>query len=246
MEIVNVFISPSHQRRYFVQKILEQNLPSDYCLIASMFEMNELLIDTNFVNLRSSFLRELFTLFLANESFFGEYISEVLSTGWSLNIPDQASEFCKLLKVQPPYKTFSFVKCLIQYDIDFAEFTNQCELHLPPEVFGETAAKVLVPLSNFINAPIELSRSLQYPMPKKLSYYNFNETESVVDDYSNIIRGKCNFNQVVSLQNLTRMSVRKYYFTRHTHFKALLLLYSLNMPVTTRNFLCYNYYNLKF
>lgn len=246
IEIVNVFITPLHHRRYFVDKILKANLPSDYCLIASMFEMNELLKDTDFVNLRSNFLSELYTLFLADESFFGEYISEVMSSGWTFNIHDQSRAFCtKLAKHLSIRSLFRFMNYLIQYEIDFGQLLKLCILHLPSDSADDIVSDVIMPLSNFINAPIDLARKLRQATPTKLAYYNFNETEYVLDDFNLFVDHKCKF-QVVSLKNLARMSVRKYLFQNHTHYKALSLLYSLNIPIKLRNFLCYNYCNFNF
>lgn len=247
MEIVNVFITPSHHRRYFVDKILEANLPSDYCLIASMFDMNELLKTSKFVNLRSYFICELFALFMADKSFFEEYISEVMSTGWTLNIQDQFGAFLKQLEKRSSVVTlFNFMEYLIVYEIDFGKFVKFCILHLSADARKDIVNNVFVPLSNFINAPIDLARMLRQVKAKKLTYYNFNETENVFDDFKTFAECKCKFTQVVSLKNLSRMSVRKFFFQNHTHFKALSLLYSLEIPIKLRNFLCYNYSNLKF
>lgn len=248
MEIVNCFITPLHHRRYFVQRILKANLPSDYCLIGSMFPMNELLIDTNFVNLRSNFLSELITLFLANESFFSEYIAEVMSTGWSFNIEDQSKAFCTtLLAINPSIKTlFNFMKHLILYDIDFDEMIQFCIINLSYETAVGIVCNVFIPLSNFINVPIDLARVLRQANPRKLSYYNFNQTRYVLDDFHTFVDSKCTLTQVVSLKNLTRMSVRKYFFQNHSHYRALSLLYSLDIPIKLRNFLCYNECNLQF
>lgn len=243
MGIVDVFMP----RQYFVQKILNTRLYSDYCLIALMFEMNELLNDANFFNLRSNFLRELFTLFVADESFFAEYLSEVMGTGWMFIVQDQTSAFCALLTKQQSIPTiFSFVKCLIQYEIDFANFLKKCRVHLPPALADNLLVNIFVPLSNFINGPIGLSWTLRPSKQKKFSYYNFNETEDVLSDFNILVKRKSNFTQVVSLKNLSRMTVRKYVFQKYSHYKALSILYSLNIPIILRNFLCYNYCNLSF
>lgn len=242
MSIVDVFITPSHRRRYFVDKILKENLHSDYCLIASMFDRNELLKDTNFVNMRSNFLRELFTLSMANGDLFEEYLSEVMGTGWSFNVQDQSWALFKQINKHPPIATvFNFVKYLIQYEIDFIKFLKLSLLHLPSETAADIAVYVFVPLSNFINAPIDLARVLRRAEPNELAYYNFNETDNVLDDFNDLIEMNRKDVQVVSLKNLARMSVRKYFFCKHTHYKALSLLYSVNIPIELKQFLCYNY-----
>lgn len=256
MEIVNVFITPSHHRRYFVENIREANLYSDYCLIASMFPMNELLVDGNFVNLKSNFLSEALTLFIVNESLFGEYISEVMSTGWTLKMEDQSKAFCStLLAINPTIPMlFNFMKYVIQYEIGFSDLLYFCAIDgLDHTICDDIISNVFVPLSNFSNVSIDLARLLRQGRPNKLAYYNFDETGYLSDDFNvfvHKIKNKevknCNFNQVVSLQNLARMNIRKYYFKKYSHYKALSLLYSLNVPIIIRKFVCYNQCNLKF
>lgn len=63
MEFVSVLLTPSHQRRYFVEEILEANLLGDHCLTAVVLDSTDLLVEKGFVSLRSAFLRELFALF---------------------------------------------------------------------------------------------------------------------------------------------------------------------------------------
>lgn len=248
MEIVNVFIGPAHPRRYFVETILETKLASDYCLIASMFEMNELLKDSNFISLRSNFLSEMFALFLANKPFFEEYIAEVMSTGWTFNLKDQSKAFCtELEKHQSTAQhVCGFIKYLIRYEIDFNQFLKLTVHHLPSKMADHIAINVFVPLSKLIHVPIELAIVLGQRYPSELSCYNFNETEYVLDDYNSYVNMDKNAFQVVSLKNLSRLTLRKYFFQKHTHYRALSLLYSLNIPLCLRNFLCYNYCNLKF
>lgn len=256
MEIVNVFITPFHHRRYFVENIRRENLHSDHCLIASLFPMNELLVDINFISLRSNFLSEALTLFIANESFFGEYISEVMSTGWTLKMEDQSEAFCRTIYAINPTipMLFNFMKYVIQYEIGFSDLLFFCSFDdLDQIMCADIISNVFVPLSNFRNVSIDLARLLGQGKPNKLAYYNFDETGYLPDDFNvfvDKIQNKkvknCNFNQVVSLQNLARMTIRKYYFKKYSHYKALSLLYSLNVPIIIRKFLCYNKCNLKF
>lgn len=249
MEIINVFMSPTNPRHYFVDKILKAHLPSDYCLVGLLFEKNERLHDSNFVNLRSNFLRESFTLFMANESFFAEYIAEAMSTGWRIDVRDQSSAFCALLAkltVSSIPTLFGFMKCLLQYEIDFVQLLKLTRLHLPPTLADNFLANVFVPLSNFINAPIDLMWLLRQSKQKRLSYYNFNETESALKDLMVLMARKVQCVEVVSLKNLSRMAVRRYCFENYSHYKALTILYSLHIPIKLRHFLCYNYCNLKF
>lgn len=253
MEIINVFMSPQNPRHYFVEKILKANLPSDYCLVGVLFAVNERLHESNFVNLRSNFLRELFTLFMANESFFEEYIAEAMSTGWRFNVQNQSSAFCSLLAKESRSdrslttipSLFRFMKFLIQYEVDFVQMLKLTRLHLPPTLADNLLVSVFVPLSNFINATIDLTWTLRLSKQKKFSYFNFNETELVPNDLNALAERKSQF-EVVSLKNLSRMAVRKHCFENYSHYKALSILYSLHIPIKLRNFLCYNNCNLKF
>lgn len=249
LEIVNAFITPSHHRRYFVEKILEAKLSSDYCLIATMFDPNDLLTDgEDFIGLRSNFLCELFALFIANASFFEEYLAEVMSSGWVFTVTEQSWAFCSALtKDQPIASVFSFMKYIISYQIDFDDLLERCINQLPPELADIIGIHVFVPLSNFINAPMRLASILRRKRTTQSTYYNFNETEDVLDDFNAFLGLEQNTFQIVSLKNLARMTIRKHFFRRHTHYKGLSLLYSLNnVPTTLRNFICYNYRNSKF
>lgn len=248
LEIINVFVTPAHYQRYFVENILAANLPSDYSLIAVLFDMNHLLRDDDFVNLRANFLSEMFTLFIVNETFFEEYISQVMSSGWTFTIRDQSWPLCsQLLQHHHSFATiFRFMKYLIRYGIDFTKMLRHCINHLPLEYADDIAINVFVPLSTFVNAPIDLARTIRREKRSKLSYYNFNETYDVLADFNAFIEMECDTFQVVSLKNLARMSVRQYFFRKHTHYKAVSLLHSLNIPITVRCFLCYNYCNLTF
>lgn len=244
-EIVKLFfLSSINPRQYFVEKIVQANLPSDYCLITLMFGANEQIHDVNFVNLRSNFLLELFELFMANESFFQEYIAEVMSTGWKVNELEQVSVFCShLLKETSTQTLFSFIKHLIQYGIDYANFLKLCNIHLQLDM-ENTFLNALVPLSTFVNAPVQLIWT--FHSEKICRNYQFNECEYFLADYNMLLNSDTNQCEVVSLKNLSRMSVRKYLFKNYTHYKALSIMYSLNIPLELRNYLCYNYCNLKF
>lgn len=252
LEIVNVFVTPSHHRRYFVDKILAANLSSDYCLIALTFDETNLLIDKDFANLTSNFLRELFALFIADECFFEEYLGEVMSSGWTFSVSDQSWALNTALAQHDDIASvFRFIKHLIRYQIDFVNLLQCCIRQLPPESADTIGIGVLVPLSNFKNAPVDLARILRRGKWTRLtsqsSYYNFNETENILDDFTAFVESKPNSFRVASLKNLARMSIRECVFRNHSHYKALSLLYSLgDIPATLRNFLCYNYCNLKF
>lgn len=245
-EIVKLFfLSPNNPRHYFVRKILDARLPSDYCLITLMFEVNDQINDINFTNLRSNFLHELFTLYLANETFFNEYIAEVMSTGWRINELEQLSVFCAHLPMEISLqKLFTFTKSLIQYGIDFAKLLQQCHLYLTTSLQVNILLNAVVPLSKFTHVPIELIWTLH--SERKYRHYHFNETNYFLTDYKALVGNQPNHPEVVTLKNLSRMSVRKYLFQKYAHYKALSIMYSLNIPKELRDFLCYNCFELKF
>lgn len=246
MEIVKIFfLTPSNPRQYFVEKILDAQLPKDYCLITLMCEVNEQINDFHFTNLRSNFLHELFTLFLANETFFNEYIAEVMSTGWKLNELEQVSAFCSHLPNEISIQTlFTFAKSLIQYGIDFTKFLKRCHLYLTSNLQVQIILNAFVPLSQFANVPTELIWTLH--SERKCRFYHFNESNYFLTDYNMLLDSQRNHCEIVTLKNLSRRSVRQYFFQNYVHFKALSILYTLNIPKELRNFLCYNCCDLKF
>lgn len=256
-KIANVLL-PNHPRQHLVKKLLEAKLPSDYCLITlTLFER----IEENIPNckldrmekqrylsyweyLKFYYLQELFALYLADESFFLEYIAEVKGIGWTFNKFEAITKLCAALTKETSMQTlFNFTKMLILHDFSFVSSIEPSS-SLMSTLVVEPFLNVFVPLSNFVHAPIELMWI--FGSGKHVCHYNFNETENCIKDYGNLVVGNCSKREVVSLKNLSRMSLRQCIFERYTHFEALSILYSLDMPVQLRKYLCYNYSNLKF
>lgn len=257
MKIVKLLI-PKHPMQYFVVKISQATLRSDYSLITlTLFEnihksipncklapMEKQRYLVYLENLKSNFLQELFALYLADESFCCEYITQIKRMGWTFNEFEMLSVFCSSLTVLTSMqKLFSFTKILILHEFCLVSSIAPSTLLLPAHM-DEHFLTVFVPLSNFVHPPIELTWI--FGSEKNDCHYNCIETENCVNDYHAIIHRKSNHREVVSLKNLSRMSVRKYMFKRYSQFEALSLLYSVEIPIQLRQFLCYNYANLKF
>lgn len=256
-KIVNLLL-PNHPRQHLVKKLLQAKLPSEYCLITlTLFEG----IEENIPNckldkmekqrylsywqyLKFYFLQDLFALYLADESFCSEYIAEVKGMGWTFNEFELIAKLCAALTKETSMQTlFNFTKMLILHDFSFV-YSIQPSTSLMSALVADHLLNVFVPLSNFIHAPIELTWI--FGSVKHVCHYRFNETENCIKDYGKLLEGNCRNREVVSLKNLSRMSLRQYVFQRYTHFEALSILYLLDMPLQLRQYLCYNYSNLKF
>lgn len=240
--IIKLFYVPP-SKQHFVEKILESDVdtvPSCHCLIVAILSHN---VDDfgQILELSPKFLLELYNLFLWNEPFFEEYISEISSCGWMIEVShDRVIDFsnkfaqCRDSSLDTQ-KLFTFLKTLILYAIDFNTLMRCCEMVVSPDVM----LSVFAPLCTFV-CPT-------YPLREDTfaCSYNFNESENVLLDMHrsmDLLAG----NEVVSLKNLCRMSIRRYYFQTHSHFSAIKTLYSLNVPPKVRNFLCYNFCNFEF
>lgn len=212
------YVPPSKQ--YFFQKILQSNVPSYHCLIVALLEHTNTDNDQT-LEMWSKFLLELFTLFLSDESFFNEYISEIMSCGRKYSERSQAPNFCEFITQNQdsfePQQLFRFLKALILYEIDFDVLMRCCAMILMPNVM----LTVFAPLAKFV-IPDEVSDDLNRSIDIKIR------------------------NEVVSLTKLCRKSIRTYYFKNYSHYTAIKALYSLNIPLKIRNFLCYNICNFKF
>lgn len=216
------YVPPSKQ--YFFQKISQSNVPSCHCLIVALLEHTNADHDQT-SEIWSRFLLELFTLFLSDESLFNEYISEIMSSGRRYSERSQAPNFCEFIrqnedlpeKLFEPQQLFSFLKALILYEIDFDVLMRCCAMMLTPTVM----LTVFAPLAKFV-VPDEVLNDLNRSIDVKIR------------------------NEVVSLSKLCRKSIRTYYFKTYSHYTAVKALYSLNVPIKIRSFLCYNICNFKF
>lgn len=237
--IVKIFFSsPMNPRHYFAEKILQAHLPSNYCLIALVHEMNEKLSDDRFRDLHSYFFQELFTLFIADESFFNEYIAEVMSTELAVNLIINEITWFRDIDIHfteksTPQKLFTFIKVLILYEIDFVTLAKLCSQSLPSNLYQTVLNDVFVPLSAVVNAPLEVYWIFQYGHSLR-GFVIPSETK------------QSETFKVVSLKNLCRASIRRYYCQNYSHYNALVLMYSLCIPTQLRNFVCYNSLNFQF
>lgn len=238
--ILKLFHVPS-SKKYFFQKILQSNVSSCHCLIVALIE------DTNIDHFDQTymkyeiwpdFLLELFKLFLSDESFFNEYMSEIMSSGWSCSQGNQVINFCEFItqgeNSLQPQKLFSFLKVLILYEINFNTFMRGCEVLMP-----NLTLTVFVPLAKYVIPSFPLGLDFL------VRNYNFNESGDVLHDSKRAKDFKIGY-EVVSLKNICRMSIRHYYFRTYSHYTALKALYSSHIPIRLRNFLCYNDLNLEF
>lgn len=240
MSIIKLFDVPS-SKKYFFQKILDANIISCHCLIIALVEKDNTDEIHKSFEMWSNFLCELFTLFLSDESFFTEYISEIMSNGFKYAERSQVLNFCGFIAKNRdstlPQRLFSFLKVLILYEIDFDVFTRCCEQYLLPAVM----LNVFTPLVKFVIPSYPLQESFKW-----LSFnYNFNESENFFDDLKRSL-DLDNRYEVVSLKNLCRMSIRNHYFKTYSHYNAIKALYTSNIPIQVRNFLCYNFCNFEF
>lgn len=258
LEIVKALLQ-RNPRKIIAEKILNAQLPSDYCLITlTLFEMIEKNIDNcklmqtetqlylkRLEQFKSNFLPELFSLYSAEESLFNECIAVVVKNGWKFNEFALMSKFCSTLtKETSTQSVFNFMKSLLLHDFDFLN-SLEPSLSLLPSHLNDHVRNAFVPLSNFVNAPIELMRI--FGSQKCNRHYNFNESENCINDYNKLLEGISGHkSEVVSLKNLCRMTVRKNIFQSFTHYNALSMLYSLDIPFQLRQYLCYNFSNLIF
>lgn len=243
------YVPPS--KEYFVQKLLESSVPSCHSLVIALLLVKD---DPNTfernVELSSVFLQELFSLFLAEQSFFDEYIPEIMSSGITL-LPNgewrfsQIRKFCTVIDERggglvEQQQLFTFLKALILFDINFETLIAGCDFFMTSDLMPI----VIVALAESVR--------LTFPLgDEKIMFINdFNESEDVLHDLQRLRLLKdqnvASVGEVVSLKNLSRMSVRRFYFKHFSHFNALKALYALDIPVQLRNFLCYNFNNLKF
>lgn len=215
-------------KQYFVDKILASNACSYHCLIIGLLHIVDCVVrfdeircmsvemNNEMHRIWSKFLLELYTLFLSDESFFHEYISEFMSAGW--NFADQCQEIhqleplcayiTKTKESFDPQKFFTFMKTLVLHGINLKMLMRQSQITLVP-------MEMLVVFASLVDV-----------------------VTIRIDDQ--------NFTGVISLKDLCRMSVRRYYFLNYSHYDALKALYSLDVPVPVRDFICYNPGNLIF
>lgn len=225
------YVPPSKQ--YFYQKILQTNeVPSCHCLINALLDNININTDNSNFEIQSNFLLELFTLFLSDESFFNEYISEIMSNGWEYSERHQAEKFSAFITQRKDsldlQKLFSFLKALILYGINFDILMIWCEIFLEPKLLFTVFTPLVQLVKPFYPQQCDLlSCSVKFNEPGNDLHHR-------------------NSTQVISLKDLCRMSIRRYYFGTYSHYAALKELYSLNIPIKIRNFLCYNARNFEF
>lgn len=273
-ELVKYLLPYHPEREEIVLKILHTTmLPTFYSLITLvLFErirdkfencaVTQAVMETyveHLEDMKSFFLQEVFTLFSENESLYDEYIAEIVKMGWTFD-KLELSSLLRIALSQPTNNQhlFTFLKSLILNKFNF--ITSRPLPPPPPELVPLLAPSILqnrlkmmndfllnvyVPLSNCVNAPIELMSILRWV--KVDCHFNFNETDNCFNDYIRLIAVRRSpQSEVVSLRNLSRMSVRKYMFENFSHFEALVTMYSLHIPLELRQFLCYNHLDLKF
>lgn len=255
-EIVRILL-PHHPRKHYVEKILNAKLPNHFTIITlTLFEGMEKymykckLIQSekekylrDFERLKPYFLEELFSLYLADEPFFNEYITEVIRIGWKFKELKLKAKFYEASKITSSQKVFNFVKNLLFHKFDMKPLEQDLSSLLVSHV-GYHLLNVFIPLSNFVHVPIQL---IAMSRGEKIDcHFSFNESENYINDYRKLEEKKSNHIEVVSLKNLSRQSVRKYIFENYSHYDALSKMYSLDIPIELRQFLCYNFSNFKF
>lgn len=237
LEIVNLLL-PKHRSRSLLEKILKASAPlvSFSIITLTLFESINKSIDkcTTVVQkhrymglleeLKSYFLGELFTICSTDESVFNEYIAEVHRLGGTFKKYDEMQKFCAASTAETPsQKVFNFMNDLLLHGSNFISYPQPSYLLLQ-QYRSRPLSNVLLPFDYF---PMWTFQKKESDPP-----YNFNEYHEVVEKKSNSF-------EVISLKNLSRMSVRKYYFENYSHYGALSLLYSLDIPIILRQFLCY-------
>lgn len=258
MEIVTKLLLPKHPKKHLVDRILQAELPSDYCLITmALFEVIKNRIDQcelipavtklymqYFEDMKSHFLLELYTLQTVDEPLFNDYIAEAVRNGWKFNEMRLMSKFCSTLtKEASSQSVFDFMKTLIRHGFVFMD-SFEAGLSLLPSYLSDHFLNVFAPLARNVNAPIEIVRV--FGSQKCHIHFEYTEADNAVNVYKKLLERKCGRHEVVPLRNLSRTIVRKYVFHNHTHYEALKLLYTVNIPQELRQFLCYNYLDLKF
>ncbi|XP_037031597.1 uncharacterized protein LOC119071067 [Bradysia coprophila] len=231
------YVPPSKQ--YFVDKILASGTYGYHCLILGLLkDVNKIEHFERLASLTvesdgeresiwSNFLVELYTLFLADESFYLEYVSEFMSAGW--NFEEQCQHYtqfeplCQYIKKSPksfdPQKFFTFLKTLIPHGFNLKMFMSDRQV----AVMSLEMLAAFVALVNTI-------------LPE------------------GYVRNRCHFpgildqpvNGLTTLKKLCRLQVRYYFFTQFSHYDALKALYSLNLPPHILQFVCYNFANFEF
>ncbi|KAG4070320.1 hypothetical protein HA402_009399 [Bradysia odoriphaga] len=137
------YVPPSKQ--YFVDKILESDAYGYHCLIIGLLKdvnktehferLASLTVDDTDgerESVWSNFLAELYSLFLADESFYLEYISELMSAGWNFTEQcqhiTQFQPLCDYIDRSPkffdPQKLFTFLKTLVLHGINLKMFMS--------------------------------------------------------------------------------------------------------------------------
>ncbi|KAJ6650100.1 Ankyrin repeat and SOCS box protein 3 [Pseudolycoriella hygida] len=202
-----LFCAPP-SKQYFLEKILNSNVPSCHCLVYALLNI-DLSTSDSMSEMWCNLLAEMFMLCATDQSFFDEFISEIMTDGWKPTVLNQIQFFCEFLEMKQnllePAALFHFLKTLILYDFDFGVFLRCSDLSILSPTLTVT---VLAPLARVATPNRD--------------------------------------NEAVSLMNICRTKIRSHYFNTYTHYTALRALYSLNVPVTIRNFVCYNESNFKF
>lgn len=255
IEIVKALL-PTHQKKHLLEKIVNTK-PASFCLITmKIFETYRFNFEPDVIEdrkhcyyeyldeMESYFLQELFLLFSVDPSLCEEFLAGVKEQVLALNELQLLSKFCLDITADTPLQQiFDFIKMLIRNDLDFFSSIEPAASTMPSHL-AELICKVFVPLSNFVHVPTELVWT--FGSMKTECLYNFNESENCIHDFQKLVERRANSFEVVSLKNLSRLSFRQHIFTNYDHFKALSVLYSLEIPPRIKQFLCYNFFNLKF
>lgn len=256
-EIVRKLLLPKHPKKNLIDRILRAKLPSDFCLITLiLFVTIKKNIDKckmrstvtalylqHLEDLKSNFLLELFTLYSVDESLFHDYLAEAVKYQWKFNELRPMTKFCSILtKETSTQSVFTFMKSLLLHDFSFVN-SLEPSLSMLPLHLSNHLLNVFAPLSNFVIAPIEILKT--YGSQKCYLPIALSELDNSIRYKKRVELKRCH-RGVFPLQNLARMSIRKHFFQNYTHYEALSLLYSLNLPREVKQFLCYNYLNLKF
>lgn len=273
-KVINVLL-PHSPMKHFIERILNAKLPGHYSLVVlTLFEMikttiddrqRELYFTSRFLRydvicdlLQYDLLTELFSLFKSDEPLFNEFIVEVKRMGWTLHHDRVFYNFCQSLTTEDSKpKIFDFTKSLVLHDFDLVPLLDRS--HSSDKCIKNYLLDILVPLSTLIHPPFDLLQLFDWERTTN-NCFNFNESDNCINDYERLVAAnystnnykrlrteqKSNRVEVVSLKNLSRISIRKNVFENNTQSKALSGLYSLDIPLLLRNFLCYNHSDLKF
>ena len=266
VKILNLLM-PDHPAKCFVKKILCTNLTNKYTLIIMelmpYMNLENVILSEGMVNayrntmevISNNLLKFLFELHEIEELMFKEIITEVRYRKWAVDPFEMVSHFCSYLDengTKTKQQVFRFLKVLVEQNVHFFDAmspsTETIPTHMRKFIFG-----FCVPLSNFVYPTLELAR-LFGARTIENRHLNFNETMNCIEDYEKLIeRDSRNENvvslevvKVVSLKNLSRMSLRKYAFSKYSHIEALNFLYGgVDVPVNVKDFLCYNFNGLR-